>query len=73
MPSALGEGDPISFQEPAYELSAGGQGDFDSPVLRVHYTSLTTPDTVIDYNMATGKRFVWAGGARLLEGGRACQ
>ncbi|GAB4817223.1 hypothetical protein N2152v2_004269 [Parachlorella kessleri] len=58
MPSTLGEGDPISFKEPAYELSAGGQGDFDSPVLRVHYTSLTTPDTVIDYNMATGKRAV---------------
>ena len=52
----LGEGQPIAFDEPAYELSAGRQGDFDSPLLRFHYTSLTTPDTVIDYNMATGQR-----------------
>lgn len=56
MPSGLGEGRPISFEEPAYELSAGSQGDFDSTVLRVHYTSLSTPDTVLDFNMDTGDR-----------------
>lgn len=46
-PGALQGGAPIAFDEPAYELSAGSQGDFDSPVLRMHYTSLTTPDTVV--------------------------
>lgn len=51
-------GEAISFDEPAYELACGGQGDIDSPVLRFHYTSLTTPDTVFDYNMATGARAV---------------
>lgn len=57
-PSPLGAGTPIAFDEPAYELSAGAQGDVDSPLLRFHYTSLTTPDTVVDYNMATGRRAV---------------
>lgn len=55
-PDALEGGQPIAFDEPAYELSCGDGGDFSSPVLRFHYTSLTTPDTVIDYNMATGQR-----------------
>lgn len=56
MPTSLENGSPIAFDEPAYELSAGSQGDFDSPLLRFHYTSLTTPDTVIDYNMRTAAR-----------------
>lgn len=56
--SPLGEGKPITFEEPAYELSGGSQGDFNSPLLRFHYTSLTTPDTVYDYNMKTGQRAV---------------
>jgi hypothetical protein len=35
---------------------AGDAGEFDSPVLRLVYTSLTTPRSVIDVNMATGRR-----------------
>ncbi|EFN56398.1 hypothetical protein CHLNCDRAFT_144964 [Chlorella variabilis] len=58
MPTQLGEGEPIKFEEPAYELSCGAQGDFGSPVLRMHYCSLRTPDQTIDYNMATGARAV---------------
>eukprot|EP00887_Chlorella_sp_A99_P007435 scaffold2.g7435.t1 len=57
-PAALGGGAPIAFEEAAYELSAGAQGDWESPVLRLHYTSLRTPDTVLDYNMASGQRAV---------------
>ncbi len=56
--SPLGKGTPITFDEPAYELSGGSQGDFNSGLLRFHYTSLTTPDTVYDYNMKTGQRAV---------------
>ena len=37
-------------------LAAGGQGDFDSPVLRLSYTSLTTPSTTLDHNLATSAR-----------------
>jgi oligopeptidase B len=56
VPSSLGEGSPIAFDLPAYELAAGSQGDFDSPLLRFHFTSLATPDTTVDYNMRTGAR-----------------
>jgi oligopeptidase B len=56
--SPLTGGQPIAFDEPAYELSPGSQGDFDSPLLRFHYTSLTTPDTVYDFHCATGQRAI---------------
>ena len=36
--------------------SCGSQGDFDSPVLRLHYTSLRSPDQTIDYNMDSRAR-----------------
>ncbi len=36
--------------------SCGSQGDFDSPVLRMHYCSLKSPDQTLDFNMATGAR-----------------
>lgn len=56
IPAPLEGGRGVAFDEPAYELSPGSQGDFDSPLLRFHYESLTTPDTVVDFNMATGAR-----------------
>jgi hypothetical protein len=37
-------------------LCAGLQGDFDSPILRLSYTSLTTPSTTMDHNLATHNR-----------------
>jgi len=46
----------VAFEEPAYSMGGGGLGDFDSPVLRLHYSSLTTPSSVIDYHMGTGAR-----------------
>ncbi len=56
MPRELAGGQDIKFEEAAYELFPGGQGDFDSPVLRLGYSSLSTPYSTIDFNMATGKR-----------------
>ena len=35
---------------------AGLPGDFDSNVLRLYYSSLTTPSSTIDHDMSTGKR-----------------
>ncbi|KAL3150392.1 hypothetical protein ABBQ32_000231 [Trebouxia sp. C0010 RCD-2024] len=58
MPHSLGKLEQIRFPEAAYSLGPGGQGDHDSPVLRLSYTSLTTPSSVIDVNMRTGKRAV---------------
>ncbi len=56
MPSELGSGQDIRFEESAYEMGAGAQGDFDSPVLRLRYSSLSTPSSTIDYNMRTRER-----------------
>lgn len=58
-PDSLAQGGAvIGFEEPAYSLEAGSQGDFASQVVRLQYTSLTTPNSTIDYNMATGSRSV---------------
>ena len=55
-PAELAGGEDIRFEEPAYSMGAGSQGDFDSPVLRLRYSSLSTPSSTIDYNMQTGQR-----------------
>ena len=55
-PDALENGQQLKFEEPAYELGPGGQGEFSSDILRLVYTSLTTPSSTLDHNMATGKR-----------------
>ncbi|KAK9830261.1 hypothetical protein WJX72_010654 [[Myrmecia] bisecta] len=57
-PSQLVNGVKVPFDEPAYELGPGSQGDFDSAVLRLVYSSLATPATTVDYNMATNKQAV---------------
>ncbi|KAK9847217.1 hypothetical protein WJX84_005200 [Apatococcus fuscideae] len=55
-PEKLENGQQLNFDEPAYELGPGGQGEFKSDILRLAYTSLTTPTSILDHNMATGKR-----------------
>lgn len=54
----LRDGETLAFDEPAYDLGAAGQGDFESDVLMLTYTSLTTPMTVLAHAMATGRRAV---------------
>lgn len=48
----------IEFDEPAYELHNGAQGEFDSPYLRYIYTSFTTPSTVVDYNTKKSSKII---------------
>ena len=55
-PESLEHGSEVRFDEAAYTLRGGEQGDFDSEVLRLVYSSLTTPPTVIDQHLGTGKR-----------------
>lgn len=55
-PETLENGQQLKFEEPAYELGPGGQGEFHTDILRLVYTSLTTPTSTLDHNMATGKR-----------------
>ncbi|MCK4935357.1 MAG: S9 family peptidase [Elusimicrobiales bacterium] len=46
----------IKFNDPAYIVDIGGNPDYASKVLRFTYESLTTPDSVYDYNMRTRKK-----------------
>ncbi|WP_051349954.1 S9 family peptidase [Dyadobacter alkalitolerans] len=43
----------VDFGEPAYMAYASSNPEFDSQNLRYVYTSLTTPNSVYDYNMET--------------------
>lgn len=45
----------LPFQEEAYTAYIGQNLDFDSETLRYGYTSMTTPQSIIDFNMATQK------------------
>jgi tetratricopeptide (TPR) repeat protein len=46
----------IDSDEPAYRASLGSNEEIDSDVVRYHYTSLTTPVTIYDYDVRTGAR-----------------
>jgi len=46
----------ISFDESAYDLGLDSGYDFNTPILRFDYASPTTPDQVIDYDLATHER-----------------
>ena len=51
-------GRKLEFDEPAYEMGLTSQGEFDSEVVAISYTSLTTPPTTFWQNMATGVRVI---------------
>jgi len=46
----------IAADEPAYMTSLGQNAEIDTRIVRYQYTSLTTPDTVYDYDIQTGER-----------------
>jgi oligopeptidase B len=49
---ASGQHHRIELPEPAYAIYRGSNPDFDSTTLRFTYTSLVTPPTVVDYDLA---------------------
>jgi len=50
----------IDFEEAAYSAEFGDNGVYETRTLRVDYESLTTPETVIDVDLADGERTtVW--------------
>jgi oligopeptidase B len=52
-----GEGEHyLDFGEPAYMVYTKDNYDFDTPVVRYLYTSMTTPRSVYDYNMVTREK-----------------
>lgn len=46
----------VDFGEPAYAANFGANPEYNSSVLRYGYTSLTTPNSVFDYNMETKEK-----------------
>jgi oligopeptidase B len=46
---------PISFPEASYSAELGDNPEYDVVKLRLNYESMVTPDTVLDYNVMTGK------------------
>eukprot|EP01025_Chloroclados_australasicus_P008709 TRINITY_DN13183_c1_g1_i11.p1 TRINITY_DN13183_c1_g1~~TRINITY_DN13183_c1_g1_i11.p1 ORF type:complete len:816 (-),score=122.46 TRINITY_DN13183_c1_g1_i11:1786-4233(-) len=58
MPTGLPAGHRIDFDEEVYDIEGGGSGEYDSDILRFTYSSLSTPTSVIDYNMASNQRKV---------------
>ncbi|MDO6637238.1 S9 family peptidase [Pseudoalteromonas carrageenovora] len=47
---------PLSFNDSAYTINAYGNNELDSDTLRVYYTSMTTPGSSYDVNLATGEK-----------------
>jgi oligopeptidase B len=48
----------IVFDEPAYSLSGEANPEWETRTFRYVYESMTTPDTVYDYNMITRERIL---------------
>lgn len=46
----------LNFGEPAYTAYISVNAEFDTPILRYGYTSLTTPNSTFDYNMNTREK-----------------
>ena len=51
-----GESYEINFDEPAYEVSLDRNPVFETNILRINYSSFITPDSVIDYDMASRQK-----------------
>lgn len=51
IPWSGGEGHSLDFGEPAYSANLDMNPEFDTPVLRYVYSSLTTPRATFDYDM----------------------
>jgi oligopeptidase B len=48
----------VDFGEATYAASIGSTPDYNSKVFRYNYTSLTTPNSVYDYEVATKKKIL---------------
>ncbi len=46
----------VDFGEPAYFASPKDNHEFDTPLLRYSYSSMTTPNSVHDYNMVAREK-----------------
>jgi len=51
-----GDDHAIAFDEPAYSVHTTGNAEFETRALRFVYTSMTTPASTFDYDLATRER-----------------
>jgi oligopeptidase B len=51
-----GEEHSIAFAEEAYSLGLGGSLEYDTTLVRFSYSSMTTPNQLFDYDMASRER-----------------
>jgi oligopeptidase B len=51
-----GESADITFDESSYDLAFGDNPSPDTDLLRFKYSSLTTPESIFDYHLASGSR-----------------
>lgn len=51
-----GKESPLNFNDSAYTIQPYGNNELKSDTLRVYYTSMTTPGSSYDVNLATGKK-----------------
>ena len=52
------ESQMISFDEAVHAVETNVNVDYQSSTVRIKYTSLATPDTILDYNMQNGERTI---------------
>ncbi|HEV3142749.1 MAG TPA: S9 family peptidase [Gemmataceae bacterium] len=53
---ATGKSERITFPEPVYSVGPNTNPEFDTDLFRFNYTSLVTPQSVYEYNLATKER-----------------
>ncbi len=46
----------LPFEEETYSCNVGSNAEFDTPWLRYGYNSMTTPSSIIDFNMVTNQK-----------------
>ncbi|MEW6711734.1 MAG: oligopeptidase B, partial [Candidatus Riflebacteria bacterium] len=51
---ASSEFKPIEFSEAVYSVDLDANPEYETSIIRYRYTSLTTPESVYDYNLETG-------------------
>ena len=49
-------GADVTFEEPIFTVGCPGAPEYDTPSIRIDYTSMLTPASVYDYDLATGRR-----------------
>ena len=53
---STGKEHPLSFDDPVFVAHFSANPSVDAPSVRIWYSSMTTPDTIYEYDLITGER-----------------